>query len=150
MEAGQDALLRLASEEKWDELAEVLDGKTTEDFTQVDEEGDTVFMMACYAGKSAIVSSLLQDEHADVFLNVANMKGFTGLISAASEGHEDVVEILLERTSIDLNYADNEGLTALMHATRNDHASVVSLLLSLPHVHVNQVDSVQLTLQHKL
>ncbi|KAF0740052.1 hypothetical protein Ae201684P_016152 [Aphanomyces euteiches] len=143
MEAGQDALLRLASEEKWDELAEVLDGKTTEDFTQVDEEGDTVFMMACYAGKSAIVSSLLQDEHADVFLNVANMKGFTGLISAASEGHEDVVEILLERTSIDLNYADNEGLTALMHATRNDHASVVSLLLSLPHVHVNQVDSSQ-------
>ncbi|KAF0698824.1 Aste57867_10573 [Aphanomyces stellatus] len=135
-------LLHLASEEAWDGVIEELN-MCMDDLSMMDEDGDTVFTMACFAGNEPVVAKLLEDEHVDDWINIANQKGFTGLMCACLQGHEHIVDLLLEHGSIDVNLSDNEGMTALMYATRNGFPAVVSQLLAVAHVHVNQVDTSQ-------
>jgi ankyrin repeat protein len=56
---------------------------------------------------------------------------------AATEGHADVVQILLEQPGIKVNARRNNGSTALMEAASNDHAAVVQALLAHPGVEVS-------------
>ena len=59
---------------------------------------------------------------------MADQKGYTALICAASIGHAPVVALLLADERVDPNIGDEDGFTALMWAADKGHASVVTLL----------------------
>ena len=57
--------------------------------------------------------------------------GWTALFYACSNGHKDVVQLLLDNSerNIDLNAKSIGGLTAFIYACINGHKDVVKLLL---------------------
>ena len=69
-------------------------------------------------------------------INEGHLWGYTPLIWAAHNGHEEVVKILLDaRASPDKK--DEDGETPLTHAARNGHAGVVKILLERDEVNSN-------------
>ena len=65
-------------------------------------------------------------------LNTSDIFGWTAFIYACTNGHTDVVKLLLDTSemNIDLNARSNEGSTAIMLACRHGHKDVVQLLLN--------------------
>ena len=75
-----------------------------------------------------IVSTVLEMKEWDV--NANDCMGMTALSWAAKRGHEEVVNILLEREGINPDQADtNYGRTSLSWAAKNGHEGVVKMLL---------------------
>ncbi|KAK3723766.1 hypothetical protein LTR37_001647 [Vermiconidia calcicola] len=89
--------------------------------------------IACYLGIVAWVRAILAKRKCKVdVLNSINKKdpdGCTGLIYAASQGHEAVVKVLLD-TGADVASKDRDGWQALAWASSSNHKAVVQLLLS--------------------
>jgi ankyrin repeat protein len=56
-----------------------------------------------------------------------SLEGFTALMTAAAEGHVEIVEILLA-AGADRDLKDKDGDTALSFAKQNGHDKVVALL----------------------
>ena len=56
----------------------------------------------------------------------------TGLIWAADEGHESIVELLLLQPGLDVNLTDGDGDTALHDACAEGHEAIVKRLLAHP------------------
>ena len=54
--------------------------------------------------------------------------GWTALMLAAQNGHEQVARVLLEAGAV-VGAQNNDGSTALMHAARNGHEQVARVLL---------------------
>ena len=71
-------------------------------------------------------------------VNDKDVDGNTGLIHASTEGHTEVVKILVEKGAR-LNHAEKRGYTALMAASENGHTEVVKLLLD-KRVHLDVVE----------
>ncbi|HCQ02677.1 MAG TPA: ankyrin repeat domain-containing protein [Candidatus Latescibacteria bacterium] len=69
---------------------------------------------------------LLLDHGADV--NVKGSRG-TALKTASSEGHTEIVRLLLE-SPVEVNIKNDVGNTALMDASRGGHLGIVRLLLN--------------------
>ena len=63
---------------------------------------------------------------------------FTYFQTAAANGHDHVVRLLLMRGAA-LNKANSYGWTPLMHASRNGHANVVATLLQQRQADINAV-----------
>jgi len=59
-----------------------------------------------------------------------NDEGITALIAASSEGHFEIVSILLTKAQAEVNAQDKDGTTALMAAAVRGHAEVVEILLT--------------------
>lgn len=59
--------------------------------------------------------------------NMQAKDGKTALILAAANGHDEIVELLLEKGA-DPNIEDNSGKTAFMYASENDHVECVTIL----------------------
>lgn len=100
------------------------------DLYHKDERKVSTILQASHRGLVDIVKLLL-DKHADgspTFLDEPSDEGITPLIAAASEGHVEVVTLLLEK-KIELNSKDKDGTNALMAASARGHNLVVSLLL---------------------
>ena len=72
------------------------------------------------------VELLLRQPEIDV--NRMNNEGVTALMCASSQGHTEIVRMLLEKGA-KVNATDDDGNTALMDASRDGRADVVSLLL---------------------
>ncbi|XP_015855827.3 photoreceptor ankyrin repeat protein isoform X1 [Peromyscus maniculatus bairdii] len=112
-----------------DELQARLDvGVSPEEVSQVDSNGRTGLMVACYRGFGAIVVLLSCCPFLDV--NQQDKDGNTALMLAAQAGHTSLVTLLLNYfAGLDLERRDQRGLTALMKAAIRDRSECVVALL---------------------
>ena len=75
----------------------------------------------------------------EFFCTEAKAKGFTALMFAARDGHDGIVEQLLERRDTDVNASNEYSRTALILAAQRGHERVVRLLLDRNDIDVNVV-----------
>ncbi|XP_027251825.2 photoreceptor ankyrin repeat protein isoform X2 [Cricetulus griseus] len=103
-------------------------GVSPEEASQVDSNGRTGLMVACYHGFGAIVALLSYCPFLDV--NQQDKDGNTALMLAAQAGHMPLVTLLLNYfAGLDLERRDQRGLTALMKAAIRDRSECVVALL---------------------
>ncbi|XP_014702921.3 photoreceptor ankyrin repeat protein isoform X1 [Equus asinus] len=104
------------------------DGVSPEEATQVDGNGRTGLMVACYHGFGSVVALLSRCPFLDV--NQQDKEGDTALMLAAQAGHVPLVSLLLNYyAGLDLERRDQRGLTALMKAAMRDRSECVAALL---------------------
>jgi len=94
----------------------------------VDDEGVTIITQAAYQGQLEIVKKLLATTDPKDVVK-ANNEGINPLIASASEGHKEILKLILESKLIDINVKDKDGTNALMAAAVRGHKECVSLLL---------------------
>lgn len=83
------------------------------------------FLNAVYTGDVKKVRALLQE----VSANTQDKYGQTALMAASSEGHYDIVKLLLDKGA-DVHIQDNNGMSAFMFSSRRGHFDIVKLLLA--------------------
>ncbi|KAJ3579384.1 hypothetical protein NPX13_g1185 [Xylaria arbuscula] len=92
----------------------------------VDNHGQTLFAKACAKGEYETAKKRLAERPED--LNFADYAGNTPLQVASLNGHEDIVQLLIEAgCNLDCRNSDKE--TPLLDAVENGHLAVVKLLL---------------------
>jgi ankyrin repeat protein len=69
-----------------------------------------------YAGAEGLLEILKLAHEAGASPAIPNRYGGVAIIPAAEHGHLDVIEFLLDHTSIDVNHVNNLGWTALLEA----------------------------------
>ncbi|KAI0480767.1 hypothetical protein GGR56DRAFT_289427 [Xylariaceae sp. FL0804] len=93
----------------------------------VDNHGQTLFAKACAKGEYDKAKKWLTEWPDD--LNFADYAGNTPLQVASLNGHEDIVQLLVEAgCNLDCRNSDKE--TPLLDAVENGHLGVVKLLLA--------------------
>jgi len=102
-----------------------------------DKIGGTPLSYAGCNGYKEVIELLLKGDIQVDFEEVSKEL----LLSAAKEGHEDVVRLLLDTDKINLDARDNDGQTPVSWATRNGHEAIVKLLLATERVDVNTEDN---------
>jgi ankyrin repeat protein len=60
---------------------------------------------------------------------------------ASYEGHEEIVQMLLQNENIQINQQDNDGYTALIEASFEGHTEIVQMLLQNENIKINQQDN---------
>eukprot|EP00069_Balaena_mysticetus_P007923 bmy_19451T0 len=104
------------------------DGVSPEEATQVDSNGRTGLMVACYHGFQSVVALLSRCPFLDV--NQQDKEGDTALMLAAQAGHVPLVSLLINYyAGLDLERRDQRGPTALMKAAMRDRSECVAALL---------------------
>jgi ankyrin repeat protein len=100
------------------------------DLSHKDEQKVSTLLQASHRGLADVVKLLLE-KHGDKpgYLDDASDEGITPLISAASEGHTEVVQMLVDTKKVDVNGKDKDGTNALMAASARGHNKVVEVLL---------------------
>ncbi|RKP52851.1 ankyrin repeat domain-containing protein [Trinickia fusca] len=116
-------LIVLAAREKSDKVAAVLAANPKTDVDQLDRADENAMMLASLNGDITIVK-LLIDKDAEI-----NKKGWAPLHYAAANGHDDIAQLLLDRSAY-IDAASPNGTTPLMMAARGNHASTIKLLLA--------------------
>ncbi|KAI0486630.1 hypothetical protein F4859DRAFT_308376 [Xylaria cf. heliscus] len=92
----------------------------------VDNHGQTLFAKACAKGEYETAKKRLAERPED--LNFADYAGNTPLQVASLNGHDDIVQLLIEAgCNLDCRNSDKE--TPLLDAVENGHLGVVKLLL---------------------
>lgn len=92
-----------------------------------DIEGNTLLTLACRENRIKIVELLLNPPYS-ANINQANQTGYSPLITAATEGHLNLVELLLSRGA-NINQQNNNGWTALMCACCFRRIEIIQKLL---------------------
>eukprot|EP01117_Protostelium_nocturnum_P017754 TRINITY_DN7282_c0_g3_i2.p1 TRINITY_DN7282_c0_g3~~TRINITY_DN7282_c0_g3_i2.p1 ORF type:complete len:612 (-),score=161.43 TRINITY_DN7282_c0_g3_i2:112-1947(-) len=96
------------------------------------EKGFNLLHVASACGDVRIARYLLQY----IDPNLTNDK-FTPLYFASQDGHEKIVELLVNNPKVDPNIVNGEGWTPLHIASLNGHEKTVEILLSNSKVEVN-------------
>jgi ankyrin repeat protein len=91
----------------------------------VDQERNTVLMVAAANGRASLVEALIE---AGADVNAQNRNGATPLMSAATQGDAAIVRELIEANA-DVHHQDGGGDTALSLAAAAGHEANVTLLL---------------------
>lgn len=99
----------------------------------------TILDICCMSsGKSAFAKELLW---VGVNVNIINKNRKKAPIHlAASNGHEDVLHVILEHPSTDINLLDNDGNSALHLAAKAGHVECLKLLLDNKSIKANQLN----------
>ena len=103
-------------------------------FKEIDVQSEGIqlaLMFASYYGNVEIVQCLKER----VGVKIQDESEMTAIMCASSNGHPQVVELLLKDNG-DVNAQNENGWTALMKASQNGHTQVVELLLK-EHADIN-------------
>lgn len=92
---------------------------------------------AARLGEVRIMQTLLR---AGADVNNTNVYGEPPLYTACKNGHENVVQTLLQDRNINVNQVDERGRIPLHTATSRNYATIVSRLLNKPGIDVNHAD----------
>ena len=92
----------------------------------LDENGDTLLILACKEGNRQLVEILL-DHKANP--NLANYYGYTPLYFALEKKHYYIVDILAD-FDVDFDYMDKNGRTYLAYYINRGDIDVISFILS--------------------
>ena len=84
-------------------------------------------MWAAFGGHQNILDALIETEEVD--LNKSDGIGLTSLMYACTQGHENIVNRLLDH-KVDVDIKDNDGNTALIWAARMGYDEIVSMLVN--------------------
>ncbi|TFK22078.1 hypothetical protein FA15DRAFT_644639 [Coprinopsis marcescibilis] len=114
--------------------------------SRTDVDGNTALTLASSNGRVEAVRALLRvrstkiknlsqgDSSEEVgFIRACSL----ALVGAAENGHQDVMEILLDVKGINVNYPVSRGHTALMHASATGRKSIVEMLLQHENIDVH-------------
>jgi ankyrin repeat protein len=98
-----------------------------------DDKSVSTLLQACHRGL-AEVAKLLIDKHQvsgkdNAFLDAASDEGISPLIAASSEGHLDVVKLLIA-SGANVDCKDQDDTTALMAASARGHLDAVKELVA--------------------
>ena len=93
---------------------------------------------ASFFGLIQLAAKLIDSNVCEI--NQPDCTGFTPLLWAAENGHEEVARLLLEQENVDPNSRDIGGGTPLQLAASNGHEEVVKLLLRKEGVNINNPD----------
>jgi uncharacterized protein len=115
-------LLIIAAREKSDKVGALLAASPNIDLEKLDPAGENAMMLAALNGDATFVNLLIAKD-AEV-----NKKGWTPLHYAATNGHDDIVKILLDHSAY-IDAGSPNGTTPLMMAARGGHLSTCKLLL---------------------
>lgn len=74
-------------------------------------------------------------------INGQDATGLTPLMAAASNGHANVVNLLLEQPTINVNIQTNTGWTALIFAATNNYTEIMQMLLNRPNIDITLADT---------
>lgn len=109
---------------------------TNLDISSRKSEGITPLIEACTNGDYDLVTSLLEEEGADI--NEKDKDGYSPLTWAFYSGFPDIVSLLLNKGA-DINNTEKTGHSPLMWACQNGNSNIVSLLLNKG-IDINQAD----------
>ena len=98
------------------------------DTNQKDGEITTAVILTSQGVRTKTVQNKCSSDKGEDKLNMEENDVLSVLIHASSEGHTEVVKLLLD-CDAPINMQNNDGLSALMCASCNGHTEVVSLLL---------------------
>lgn len=94
-----------------------------------DEKMVTTLLQASHRGLNEVVAALLAKSGGKSdYLNEASDEGITPLIAAASEGHAEIIQMLIDAKA-DVNVKDKDGTNSLMAASARGHKDIVGVLL---------------------
>jgi len=94
---------------------------------------------ASFFGIGHLVAALIEMDCYDI--NEKDFLGCTPLAWAASNGHDEVVKMLLESKDVNPDQPDGGGQTPLMYAAENGHEGVVKVLLTHEEVNPDKPDN---------
>lgn len=109
------------------EFAELLIDSGADIYSE-DEHKVTTLLQACHRGMTDVVKALLNKNMKESWVDSASDENITPLIAASSEGHLQIVHMLIEAKA-DVNRKDKDETSSLMAAAARGHTDIVEALL---------------------
>ena len=97
-------------------------------FTMKDEHKVTTLLQASHRGMNNVTKALLSKNSKTEWVNSASDENITPLVAASSEGHLDIVKMLIDAKA-DVSAKDKDETSSLMAAAARGHTDIVEALL---------------------
>lgn len=98
------------------------------DIYSEDEHKVTTLLQASHRGMKEVVKALIAKNTKALWLDSPSDESITPLIAASSEGHIDIVQLLID-AKVDVNAKDKDETNSLMAAAARGHTDIVEALL---------------------